>query len=174
MRSTSNILSELARGIGLSNPEGDMTDLQIPATFQPFLEPVAPLDAAIPTVSTDVQRGSWGISFSLIQPASTAAVVIDIATLGRGLWDIDVAMQLSGNFISTVAIADGTVRLSFPNGSALQIIGLDSSTLAVAFLRRRIRVLIANDGTLVQVRQGVTGVGETHKITASVYCAKML
>lgn len=176
MRIPTSLLPSLA----LASPNGAavaITDqeLEVPPGILPIMQAVHPQSKTFPTfVTTDLQRESFFFTANVIH---TSAALSDdrLCTFGKGLWDLEFSMWMVTNFSDFLAIAQGC-RLSMGHdfGNTLVLMEFEPVTNVVQIQTTRRRMLLADDGWLVQFRVAAAGVSETIHAKCQVHASKLL
>jgi len=155
VRTTNNLLFELARSIENGNPENQDSYLTVGDDVQAVVSLRSVCDVPFLLSASAVNRSSFNANADINVNAASGAVSTTIATIGKGLWEFDCFGSMNSNYVDTSATFEQRIHLVWASG-IIVLIGFKASGAAAAPVAqsgsRRLTVLVpVSNAILVKV-----------------------
>jgi len=177
LRTTSNLLLELARSLENGFPESQDSEMDFPAEVQPITELRRPMDVNPVTTATTVQNGSFGVSATALVNNGGGAITSTVATVGKGYWEFDVTGSYTSNYQDVNGGAESRLTLNINGNTSFLLAfraGGSAANPQAQCMNRKVRILLPQTSTVIQVQANNNGAGELQNVVFHLYAHKLL
>lgn len=174
MKTTNNLLLDLARCLDQGIPDMDDSVLDVLNNISPIVEFPRPLDALNVSASADVHSETWHTSgfHSQVNGAGTNQ---QLGFCSKGLWRFDVILAMSSNY-QVASLYPMSIQLIQSSGT-VYLAGLVPSGAAAApvsdNVNRSLLLLLPRNSELRAVSAG-NAVGQILQASFDITCSRLL
>jgi hypothetical protein len=176
MITISNVLTEIARVIGITQPGANDSEFLIQPTVLLVIPPLTPIDKFNVGAVGDIQRQSFAGSIAATVSAGGGAFGANVAQVGKGLWRFNVMGSFSSNHGPSAAFAEFALIITNGTGS-LYLLHFNVCGTAtqptVQNQTRTVEVALATDSILSATLSN-NAAGQTDTGTFSLTAQKLL
>lgn len=163
------VLNRFSPSIREISPETNDDKLIVPNTLQLSGLPCEPIFRTV-AGSGNIQESSV-MAERIITVANGGALLLELATLRQGYWEIDVFMAYRGNFVGVSNAGDARITIDLGSGS-LTLLALYGQ-IEQGNSARRIKLMLQQT-TVFSAFLGANGVGQEHMCVCSMIANKLL
>lgn len=175
MITVSNILLQGARGLDNANPQNGDAEITVPNTLLGTVPLRFPLDITTVTDPTIPMTTSFSAAGAALVIGGGGAVSTLIATLSKGLWEINAIGSFSSNYDDVNGTFEHRLQLAAP--STVQIIGFKAGGIAAApvvqSVQRTMLILIPIQSTITVVGNN-NAAGQRANSYFNIICSRLL
>lgn len=174
MRVSTPLLYDLARGVDVDRIAPGERTLEVPPALFPYVcIPLAQAGTQVFNV-LDRQRASFFQHATLIR-TNQAESTVGFCTFGQGLWYLHLSLWYVANFSDFIVSGNGGRVLFGDSATALRnLLQVEPVANVVQVQDLELKVLMPDDGWLMQLNHFTTGVGETGHLKVALAAAKLL